>query len=210
MCEVTPVRVTERRTRATGREAGESVRKVCYRCRSDKPLGDFIQKRDGTSYDMCAACLSEVLTPRAGVRRVLYHTPKKRTCYLCNRLLSYEMFTRRSTGTYFSACKDCNLNVFAHRRRARLAAAEGSFTTAEWLSLLADYPACPDCRRSWTEIAPLPGRTSAVSRDHVIPIAKGGSNRIENLRPLCFSCNSRKGDRLMPARGRGVSLTPHI
>lgn len=35
----------------------------------------------------------------------------------------------------------------------------------------------------------------ADSIDHVVPISKGGTNDIENLRPMCRSCNSRKKDR---------------
>jgi 5-methylcytosine-specific restriction endonuclease McrA len=104
-------------------------------------------------------------------------------------------FTRRSNNTYFSACKDCNVNVFAHRRRARLADAEGSFTTAEWEALRAQYSRCPGCGRRWEEIPVLPGKKSSVTRDHCVPISKGGRNDIGNLRPLCYSCNSSKGDR---------------
>jgi 5-methylcytosine-specific restriction endonuclease McrA len=32
--------------------------------------------------------------------------------------------------------------------------------------------------------------------DHYIPIAKGGSNELRNLRPSCFTCNGLKGDEI--------------
>jgi 5-methylcytosine-specific restriction endonuclease McrA len=34
----------------------------------------------------------------------------------------------------------------------------------------------------------------ATTLDHVIPRARGGSNRDENLRPCCRRCNEAKGD----------------
>lgn len=34
--------------------------------------------------------------------------------------------------------------------------------------------------------------------DHRTPIARGGSNGIENLVPACNSCNSKKGTRTEP------------
>lgn len=33
--------------------------------------------------------------------------------------------------------------------------------------------------------------------DHVIPVTRGGSNEMSNLRVACRSCNSSKGDRLL-------------
>jgi 5-methylcytosine-specific restriction endonuclease McrA len=32
--------------------------------------------------------------------------------------------------------------------------------------------------------------------DHVIPISKGGTNDISNLRPACYQCNYEKGDKI--------------
>ena len=146
---------------------------------------------------MCRACVSEILLKRRpGKRDKLTHTDTHRTCYLCRRVLPQEQFTRRSAGTYFSACKDCNRHVFGHRRRARLKGAEGSYTHAEWEELLRQYDRCPRCLRPWGEIPPPAGRETVITVDHHIPISKGGSNSIENIRPLCYSCNSAKGDKL--------------
>ncbi len=175
--------------------------KVCYRCQHDRPIAAFIVKSNGKLYDMCSSCLSEILagaTTDGRKKTRLPHTRTHRICYLCRRELPNGGFTRRSTGTYFSACKDCNKNVFAHRRRARLLAVGGTFTTTEWLGLLGKHPVCPTCKRRWEEISLPPGRTSAVSRDHVVPISKGGPNAIGNIQPLCYSCNSKKGAKTAP------------
>lgn len=34
-----------------------------------------------------------------------------------------------------------------------------------------------------------------VTRDHVVPISRGGSNDIDNIVPCCSSCNSKKKDK---------------
>ncbi|MDP3277129.1 MAG: HNH endonuclease [Deltaproteobacteria bacterium] len=88
--------------------------------------------------------------------------------------------------------------MFAQRRLSRLAGAEGSFSTAEWERLIADYDRCPMCRRAWSEVPLLPGRSSVITADHIVPISKGGSNAIENIQPLCYSCNSKKGAKVEP------------
>jgi 5-methylcytosine-specific restriction endonuclease McrA len=36
--------------------------------------------------------------------------------------------------------------------------------------------------------------------DHIQPISKGGTSDLGNLGAMCRSCNSRKGDKLLPPR----------
>lgn len=178
-----------------GRQRGPSGKRRCYRCGVSKPREAFTTRVDDRHYSMCRVCVSEILSNRGPKKQRLPHTVTHRVCYLCRRTLPNASFTRRSNGTYFSACKECNRHVFAQRRRARLNAAEGSYTLVEWQALFRLFSHCPRCLREWAAIPPPPNRGSVVTVDHIVPISRGGSNRIDNLQPLCYSCNSRKGPR---------------
>ena len=41
------------------------------------------------------------------------------------------------------------------------------------------------------------GSTASLQFDHIIPVAKGGGNSVENIQLLCQSCNGSKGSRII-------------
>jgi len=69
--------------------------------------------------------------------------------------------------------------------KARRRGASGSFSPTEWAARLAEY----DCKCAHC------GATDRLEIDHITPITLGGANTIENIQPLCRSCNASKGAR---------------
>lgn len=73
-----------------------------------------------------------------------------------------------------------------HRRRTRKTQAGGSFTAEEWKSLCNHYGnKCLCCGRKGVRL----------TADHIKPVIKGGTSNIDNIQPLCGSCNSAKHDK---------------
>jgi 5-methylcytosine-specific restriction endonuclease McrA len=69
--------------------------------------------------------------------------------------------------------------------RMKLAVARGSHTKEQWHELQERHAyRCAQCGL-------VPKR--ALTKDHIVPVSRGGSDAIANIRPLCQPCNSRKG-----------------
>lgn len=69
------------------------------------------------------------------------------------------------------------------RYRARLVATGVHHTAEEWAALCARYDyRCLAC-----------GERKPLTKDHIIPLSRGGSDQIDNIQPLCKPCNTRKG-----------------
>jgi len=67
--------------------------------------------------------------------------------------------------------------------RLKAARAIGTHTAAEWKAMRAAYGRCLRCGSTGVELV----------RDHIIPLYQGGSDSVQNLQPLCRSCNAAKG-----------------
>ncbi len=72
-------------------------------------------------------------------------------------------------------------NQWSKRKRN----ADGNHSFNDWENMKAQYNwTCPCCHKSEPEIK--------LTEDHIIPLSKGGSDNIENIQPLCKSCNCKK------------------
>jgi 5-methylcytosine-specific restriction endonuclease McrA len=84
--------------------------------------------------------------------------------------------------------------AWAHRQREAQKRGGGTYSREEWLALLKSHEGkCAKC-----------GATEDITADHIVPLALGGSNTIDNIQPLCRSCNSRKGATVGDFRRLGV------
>jgi 5-methylcytosine-specific restriction endonuclease McrA len=60
---------------------------------------------------------------------------------------------------------------------------KGTHTVDEWCAILDEVDGrCVRCK----------SETYSLQKDHIIPIYIGGSDGVDNLQPLCKSCNTKK------------------
>ena len=82
------------------------------------------------------------------------------------------------------------VNYYNQKYREMLNLNGGTFTFEEWMTLCELYDfRCLCC-----------GKQMKLTPDHVIPVVHNGLNDIENIQPLCKSCNSRKHSKMIDFR----------
>lgn len=96
-------------------------------------------------------------------------------------------------GTVHKYCKTCR-QLRAKTYSERKKSAKGTHTDKEFQEKLKDYNRCPTCKRKWEEIPYSKGSAKyKITEDHIIPLSDGGTDDIDNIQPLCYQCNFKKG-----------------
>ncbi|HWA15214.1 MAG TPA: HNH endonuclease [Gemmatimonadales bacterium] len=68
-----------------------------------------------------------------------------------------------------------------------------------------DHYSCQYCLRNQAELR----HRECLTRDHLVPISRGGTNEWTNVVTACSTCNTRKGNRLPEECGMHPHTHPH-
>lgn len=178
--------------------------KTCTQCKEEKALDAFCKYKrssDGRDY-MCATCRrsrhrqwradnpekNKALSDAYRERNADLLRAKGREKYQ-RRKHVFVAYRKRNAERIRAALKQWrkdNPDLYRdgwRKGRFRKHGNPGSHTTAQWREL---------CDRFGNQCLACGATNRPLQRDHIIPVALGGSDDIENIQPLCASCNRRK------------------
>lgn len=195
--------------------------KHCTKCGENKPLSAFNPRSDnGKLRPWCVECNRRYKQQHRAANREMYGTTRRvyyaahreriraqqkrdydanpekfrewsrqfreqhpdKTSFWARRSYWRHVAERRAKSRkWYRANKERAL-IHTHRRRARLVANGGTYTVREWRAMVSWFGDCCLCC----------GASERLTIDHVLPVARGGSNDIANLQPLCRPCNASK------------------
>jgi 5-methylcytosine-specific restriction endonuclease McrA len=159
--------------------------KTCTKCGQGKPESEFYHvttSRDGLSWN-CKRCYCDasLAWAKAHPERRYENDKKRREAHPEKKRASM----KRWREAHPERARSAKAAVKA-ADRARKRGVETHFTREQWQELKSQYGhTCLGCGHQEPEIKLTP--------DHVIALCGGGGNGIENIQPLCLSCNCSKG-----------------
>ena len=169
--------------------------KRCSKCLKTKPLADFWIQR-GRASSWCRICHSE--KGKSWNRKNRERTRKNYERWASEnkeRLREYRKEYRKEYGK--DAVRDWRrrhpekVSQYNNNRRAQKKRSKGVVAASEWKALVDKYDhLCLCCKKDHV----------VLTMDHIIPLSKGGLHLIDNIQPLCKSCNSRKHTQIIDYR----------
>lgn len=167
---------------------GNKIR-PCSRCKVKKPITEF-RVRNGSAISWCRSCMrryfriyyknnrEKLLKKSLGWNK---RNVQKKRQYNKKRHAENPEAARERSRRWSKDNKGKRI-AYEHKREAAKRGNGGSFTEEEWIKLCKKYGnKCLKC-----------GSRGPLQRDHVVPLALGGRNDIDNIQPLCGPCNFEK------------------
>lgn len=179
------------------------TKEQCIKCKIEKSVSEFyVNKGNKSGYDgSCKKCRLEY---RKWYRENKQDKDKNRA-YQCNWARKFRKENPQKNYAIVKRwvcenkekvnkmrrnwCKnnpDKIANIKANRY-AREKGAKGSYTLREWEGL---KELCDNCCAAC-------GKMVRLTKDHIVPLVKNGTNYINNIQPLCRNCNCSKGDKII-------------
>lgn len=154
--------------------------KTCSKCKMEKKLDQFKARSDrpGHFKSQCNAC--DVATTKAWRQRNPSNVRKHNKDSYAKAAPSRRSYSSKYKKDNREAVNAAN----ALRRAVKAGATIGVVNMSEVLSSSDDCYLCGDLL------------AAPVHVDHVVPLSRGGSYSMDNLRPTHEACNLRKGNRL--------------
>lgn len=155
--------------------------KACAHCQQHKPLAEFPRNKSRADgyMSVCLEC------NRARNQRYhAEHPDRFRQRYAATP----DVFKRRAAAYRKTASGKASEARSKAKRIALLMQSETRLTEAEWMQILGRYKwCCYLCGFSFT-------RHDPPTKDHIVPLSRGGDDSPANIAPACRSCNSAKRD----------------
>lgn len=206
--------------RASEREDRTPVTKVCTLCGEEKPTSEFnkhSQKKDGLN-SWCKACSKEKAEEHKRHHGPPEYVPVvEKACSKCGRVLPAEKFTNDSwtSSRLSSQCRDCaheTYTVYYPKVREKILASRRTWegrlismrTRARRRAQMYATRKNRGCRTERFSNQDVVDRDKWICGicgqpivgkfhiDHIVPLAQGGSDTLDNVQMAHPTCNNRK------------------
>ena len=172
--------------------------KTCIKCKINKELTDFPQRKissDGYRNE-CKICMREYNInyrknniEKLKEKKKIYN--KKNSKKNVDRVRKWRQENKERHRENNRKYNKKNLQKERLRQKIKEAKRRDRVSKKSFVILPKEI------KKIYSSLCIFCGSKENIAADHIIPISKGGRTSIGNLQPLCKTCNSSKGSKLM-------------